>query len=89
MSKIEQLCVITDEISQDFDHALDVAGEYGVKSVDLRKIWDKNIALFTDDELKKLKEALDKRNMKVAVVTGPFGKCYFLVRNLLIIKRVL
>lgn len=76
MSKLDQLCVITDEISQDFEHALDVALEYGVKVVDLRKIWNKNIALFTEVELNKLKEALDKRNMKVAVITGPFGKCF-------------
>jgi sugar phosphate isomerase/epimerase len=74
MSRLEQLNVITDEISQDFDHALDVAAEYGIKAVDIRKAWDKNIALFNDDELNKLKESLDNRNMKVAVITGPFGK---------------
>jgi sugar phosphate isomerase/epimerase len=75
MSRLNQLCVITDEISQDFDHALDVAAEYGIKAVDLRKIWNKNIALYTDDELNKLKKSLDQRGMKVAVITGPFGKC--------------
>ena len=75
MSKIDQLCVITDEISQDFEHAIDVALEYGVKNVDLRKIWNKNIVSFTDEELSRLKEALDKRSMKVCVVTGPIGKC--------------
>ena len=74
MSKKDQLCVITDEISQDFEHALDVALEYGVKTVDLRKIWKKNIADFTDDELSRLKEAVNKRDMKVCVITGPIGK---------------
>jgi len=75
LNNIERLCVITDEISQDFEHALDVITEYGIKSVDLRKIWKKNIALFTDAELEQLKEALNKRNMKVIVITGPTGKC--------------
>jgi sugar phosphate isomerase/epimerase len=75
MSRLDQLNVITDEISQDFEHALDVAAEYGIKAVDIRKAWDKNIALFNDDELNKLQESLDKRSMKVAVITGPFGKC--------------
>ena len=75
MSKLDQLSVITDEISQDFEHAIDVAKSYGVKTVDLRKIWDKNIVDFTDDELIRLKEALDKREMKVGVITGPIGKC--------------
>ena len=68
------LCVITDEISQDFEHALDVALEYGIKTVDLRKIWNKNIVNFTNDELSRLKEALTKREMKVRVITGPIGK---------------
>jgi len=75
MSKIDQLCVITDEISQNFNKALDIASEYGVKTVDLRKIWNKNIVLFTNNELGKLKDFLNKHDMKVAVVTGPFGKC--------------
>jgi L-ribulose-5-phosphate 3-epimerase len=76
MSKIDQLCVITDEISQDFEHALDVAAEHGVKAVDVRMIWNKNIALFSNEELQRLKEALDKRNMKVIAITGPFAKCF-------------
>ena len=63
MTKIDQLCVITDEIGQDFEHALDVVAEYGVKNIDLRKIWSKNIADFTDDELNQLKEALAKNNV--------------------------
>jgi sugar phosphate isomerase/epimerase len=75
MSRLDQLCVITDEISQDFEHALDVALEYGVKNIDLRKIWNKNIVNFTDDELNRLKDAVNKRNMKVCVITGPIGKC--------------
>jgi len=74
MTKIDQLCVITDEIGQDFEHTLDVVAEYGVKNIDLRKIWSKNIADFTNDELNQLKEALDKRNMAVRVITGPIGK---------------
>ncbi len=69
------LSVITDEISQDFDRALEVASEYGVKAVDLRKIWKKNIAKFTDDELTRLKELLDRYSITVGVITGPFGKC--------------
>jgi len=76
MSRLEQLSVITDEISQDFEHALKVAAEYCVKCIDVRKIWNKNIALFTNEELELLKETLMKYDMKIGVVTGPFGKCY-------------
>ncbi len=74
MSKLDQLSVISDEISQDFERALDIALEYGVKTVDLRTIWKKNIAFFTDDELNKLKDLLDDRKMRIGVITGPIGK---------------
>ncbi len=75
MDIASHLSVITDEISQDFPHALDVAQQSGISVVELRSIWHKNIALFSDDELQALKDALGKRNMKVNVVSGPFAKC--------------
>ncbi len=67
--------MITDEISQDFEHALDVAAKFGIKAIDVRKAWNKNIALFTNEELNKMKEVLAKHAMKLTVVTGPTGKC--------------
>ena len=72
---MEKLCVITDEISQDFEHAIKIASEYEVKAVDLRKIWNKNIALFNDNDLDRLDAILKKYKTKVAVITGPFAKC--------------
>ncbi len=75
MNYSNQLSVITDEISQDFEHALDVASEFEIKTVDVRNVWNKNIALLSDDELYKMKEALERRNMRVNVITSPFGKC--------------
>lgn len=77
MSKIDQLCVITDEIGQDFEPVLDIALNYGVKTVDLRKVWGKNIARSSDKDLEDMKAALEKRKMKVAVITGPLCKCVF------------
>lgn len=69
------LSVITDEISQDFAHALEVAQRFGINAVELRSIWHKNIVLFTNDELQRLKELLNARAMKVNVISGPFAKC--------------
>ncbi len=69
------LSVITDEISQDLAHALDVAQRFGINVVEVRNIWHKNIALFTDDELGRVKDMLAPRGMKVNVVSGPFAKC--------------
>ncbi|MBD3349974.1 MAG: TIM barrel protein [Candidatus Lokiarchaeota archaeon] len=75
MENMDQLSIITDEICQNIEHVLDISQKYGIKDVELRKVWDKNIANFTDSDLKKLKKLLDERNMGVSMISGPFGKC--------------
>jgi sugar phosphate isomerase/epimerase len=77
-----QLSVITDEISQDFDHALDVAQQFNIEAVEVRSLWNKNIVFLTDEELNQMKMALDQHNMKLSVVCSPFAKC-FLPGNLM------
>jgi sugar phosphate isomerase/epimerase len=75
MPLLDQLTVITDELTQDFRQALNLADSIGLKTVEIRKIWNKNIALFTDDDLQRMKKYLNKKNMKISVISSPFGKC--------------
>ncbi len=75
MALLDQLSVITDELTQDFRQALNIASSVGCKTVEVRKVWNKNIALFTDDELNRMKNYLDKKNMKVSVISSPLFKC--------------
>ena len=70
-----ELSVITDEISMDFEHALDVMLEYGVKSAELRSLWDANIADLSDERVAKAKSALVERGMAVSCIASPFFKC--------------
>lgn len=70
-----RLGAITDEFSMDFEHALDVMLEYGLKEVELRGLWNKNIADLTDEDVKRAKEAIVKRGMRVCVLSTPFFKC--------------
>ena len=70
-----KLSVITDEISMDFEHALDVMLEYGVKSAELRGLWDANIADLSNEQVAKAKSALTKRGMAVSCIASPFFKC--------------
>src|SRR5215469_10524803 len=52
MSSRFKLSVITDEISQDFGHALEVAWrEFGLGYVELRTLWDKNIINLDEKEI--------------------------------------
>src|SRR5438309_1248148 len=51
-----QLSVITDEISQDFERALNVAAnEFGVGFVELRGLWKKNIVNLDEKEVAEAK----------------------------------
>jgi hypothetical protein len=50
-----ELSVITDEISMDFDHALDVMLECGVKGAELRSLWDTNIGDLSDERIERAK----------------------------------
>lgn len=70
-----KLAVITDEIDADLEHALDVAAEYGVRGVELRQIWDKNIADAPQEYLDRAKTLLDARGMTVVGIASPFYKC--------------
>ncbi len=70
-----KLSVITDEISQDFEHSLDVMQEFGVKGAELRGLWNTNIADLTDEQAERAKAALISRDMQVVALSTPFYKC--------------
>ncbi|MGC8667933.1 MAG: hypothetical protein ACP5VE_07470 [Chthonomonadales bacterium] len=70
-----KLCAITDEISQDFEHALDVLREYGAHHAELRGLWGRNISELDDAQVSRAQEALRAREMNVACLASPFYKC--------------
>lgn len=70
-----KLSVITDEISMDLAHALDVMSEYQVKSAELRGINNKNICDFPEDELKEVKNILADKGFSVSCIASPLLKC--------------
>ena len=70
-----QLSVITDEISQDFGHAVEVAAtEFGVGLVELRGLWNKNIVNIDEKEIAEAKTLLAKYNLKVTDIASPLFK---------------
>ena len=75
MALLDQLTVITDELTQDFRQALNIASSVGCKTVEVRKVWNKNVALFSDSDLERMKKYLDKKDMKVSVISSPLFKC--------------
>jgi sugar phosphate isomerase/epimerase len=70
-----RLSVITDEISQDFEHALDVMAEYNVRGAELRGLWGTNIADLSAEQIRRAKDALAVRSIVAVGLSTPFYKC--------------
>ena len=70
-----KLSVITDEISVDFAHALDVMREYGVQGAELRSLWGTNIVDLSDEEIGDALAILREKGMTVSCIASPLYKC--------------
>jgi L-ribulose-5-phosphate 3-epimerase len=69
------LAVITDEITQDFERALQIASQdFGMSWVEVRGLWNKNLLKLDDTELAKAKVLLDKYKLKVTDIASPLFK---------------
>ncbi len=70
-----KLSIITDEISQDFGHALEVASkEFGLAHVELRGMWNKNIINLDEKEIAEAKRLLEKFAVQVTDIASPLFK---------------
>jgi sugar phosphate isomerase/epimerase len=69
-----RLGVISDEVTQDFEKALQWVKGYGLGLVELRFVWNKYVVDFTADDVKGAQDLLAKHSMKVSVVDSPYFK---------------
>ena len=70
-----RVAVINDEISQDFDHACNVASrEFGMGWIELRSMWKKNIVSLDEKEVAEARSILDKYQLKVTDIASPLFK---------------
>ena len=67
--------VITDEISQDFETALDVAAKYGLDGVEIRSVWDKSAHELNSADIERIKGLLKKKGLRVCAIGSQFFKC--------------
>ena len=69
------LSILTDEISQDFGHACEVAsGEFGMGYVDLREAARKNIMKWDAAQIADVRKVLERFNLRVACIASPIFK---------------
>lgn len=70
--------VISDEISQDFDHACSViANDFGLHFVELREMWGKNLQTMNDADIAQAQKILAKYSLQVTDIASPLFKVDF------------
>ena len=70
-----KIAVINDEISQDFGHACEVASkQFGMEWMELRSMWNKNIATLDANEIAEAQRLLKKNNLRVTDIASPLFK---------------
>lgn len=70
-----RLAVITDEISMDFAHALEVMKQHNCTGAELRSLWDINIADLSQEQLDWARKLLDKSGLECCCIASPLYKC--------------
>jgi sugar phosphate isomerase/epimerase len=70
-----KIAVINDEISQDFGRACEVAAkQFGMRWMELRGMWDKNIVNLDEKEIAEAKRILKKYEIRVTDIASPLFK---------------
>ncbi len=70
-----KLGVITDEISQDFEEAAQLAVKYGLHGLEVRSVWEKAPHELDDADIERIKAILKKYNLECCAISAPFFKC--------------
>jgi sugar phosphate isomerase/epimerase len=66
---------ITDEFSLDLDTALDAMSRLGMTIAELRLIGDRNIIDLSDDEIRRVRDQVERRGLKILSIASPVLKC--------------
>src|SRR5437588_7051576 len=70
-----RVAVISDEISQDFGRACEVASkEFGMEWIELRGMWNKNLLKLDAKEVEEARRILEKNKLRVTDIASPLFK---------------
>ena len=72
-----RVAVINDEISQDFERACQVASGFGMKWIELRGMWNKNILDLDANQVTESLRLLKKYDLRVTDIGSPLFKVDF------------
>jgi L-ribulose-5-phosphate 3-epimerase len=70
-----RVAVISDEITQDFGRACEVASqEFGMEWIELREIWNKNLLRLDAKEVAEARRILERNKLRVTDIASPLFK---------------
>jgi sugar phosphate isomerase/epimerase len=69
-----KLSGFADEISPELQVQLDTLDSLGIRFLELRGVWGKNVLDLSDQELGQVKTELDRRGIGVSAIGSPIGK---------------
>jgi L-ribulose-5-phosphate 3-epimerase len=73
---MSRIGVITDEISEDFEHALAVCTDLGIRDIELRSVWGSSIVELSDDDLLRMEQHIRDGGFAVCSIASPYLKCH-------------
>ncbi|WP_229750582.1 sugar phosphate isomerase/epimerase family protein [Paenibacillus nasutitermitis] len=68
------LTCFADEISMDLSEQLEVMAGLGLRHIELRNIWGKNVLALTDEDKARAKSILDEKGFRISSIGSPIGK---------------
>ena len=72
-----KLGIITDEITQDLEAALQFASQQKLDCFELRSAWEKDPFEYTDEDFEEIKRLSDKYSIPLVSISSPFYKCSY------------
>jgi sugar phosphate isomerase/epimerase len=69
-----KLGIITDELTQDLEQALDFISSHALGYCELREIWQKNLMNLAQQELERAKKQIETHRLRVSEIASPLFK---------------
>ncbi len=69
-----KLGIITDELTEKLEQALDFISNYSLAYCELRELWDKNIMNVSQEQLERAKQLIEQHGLQVSDIASPIFK---------------
>ena len=69
-----RLGIITDELTEDFEKALDFISSQSLAYCEVRDLWQKNVVKLSQEELDRAKQLIERHRLKVSEIASPIFK---------------